>query len=208
MTDAAAPTYRPSPRPHPAAAPSRPTEDRRLKVVPTADSPPEVPTSGNPAEAPQEIVSAGQSGSPTEATSENRLSGLRTKAATAWTASRAYWTPPAVFTDKPASLADLAAYARHAPWTAQPYIAQPYTDEHTKKLVKTGLVRAAGIWYYRSLAYPWTVVSRYLEWFAQRPMRAVALLGGVKIFALTGPGSWAVDHIVYPAAHLAGHLFL
>lgn len=196
MTDATAPAYRPSPRPRPAGAPVRPVDDRRLRVVPTTapacDNPSELPSSGTPAEAPAVIVSAGQSGSPTAKTSENAWTGFRTRTTRAWTASKAYWAPPAVFTQRPASLADLATYARQAPWTA---------DSH-------GPIRAFGLWYYRCVAYPHTVASRYTEWFVQRPLRFAALLGGLKIASLTGPGSWAVDNIVYPAVQLAGHVFL
>jgi hypothetical protein len=107
-------------------------------------------------------------------------------------ASRAYWTPPDIFTGRPASLEELAAYAKRAPWTHQ----------------RTGIVRAAGVGHYRVVGYPWTCVSRYGEWAAQRPMRLFAHLGGVKLLALTGPGDWAVHHIVYPAAQFAGHVFL
>ena len=182
MTDAAAPTYRPSPRPHPAAAPSRPT-DTHLHVVPTLQ--PETETAEN---TPTETITAGQSGSSLARRAREAAAGFRVRI----DATRAYWTPPAVFTDRPASLAELAEYAREAPWTQQ----------------KTGPIRAVGVSWYRFVGYPKTVKNRYSEWIWQRPFRAFAFLGAVKIFALTGPGSWAVDHIVYPAAHLAGHLFL
>lgn len=97
-----------------------------------------------------------------------------------------------MFTTAPATLEDLAAYAKRAPWTQQ----------------QTGIIRAAGIGYYRFLAYPYTVVSRYREWFAQRPMRMLFLAGGVKLAALTGPGHWVVHTVVYPVAQFAGHIFL
>jgi hypothetical protein len=97
-----------------------------------------------------------------------------------------------VFTERPPSLADLHAYARQAPWTAQ----------------QTGLIRGAGVGYYRFVAYPRTVYLRYKAWFWERPLRLAAYAGGLKLASMTGPGGWVVDHVVYPAAQLAGHIFL
>lgn len=108
------------------------------------------------------------------------------------TALGAYLTPPQVFTDRPASLAELAEYARYAQWTTQ----------------DAGLVRACGIWWYRLVGYPKTVTGRYAEWIWQRPGRAIPALLTVKLIAHTTPGAWVVDHVVYPAAQLAGHIFL
>lgn len=169
--------------PGPAGAQSRPVD---------AGGKSEVPTSGTRRGAPTGTITAGQSGSTVGDDVTVSESGFRVRLAAAVTATRDYWTAPAVFTDRPASLAELAEYAKQAPWTHE----------------RTGLVRGLGVGYYRSFAYPYTVVSRYREWFAQRPLRLLALAGGVKLAALTGPGSWAVDHLVYPAAHLAGHIFL
>lgn len=189
MTDQSAAIYRPGPRPRPAGAPSRPAPDRPLHVVPDPAVPKsELPTSGNGPGVTPETITAGQSGSPAEAGQVTSESRFRLRVA----AARLYWTPPAVFTDRPASLEELAAYAKHAPWTHQ----------------QAGIIRASGVAYYRFLAYPYTAVSRYREWFAQRPLRLVALLGGLKLAALTGPGDWVVHTVVYPAAQFAGHLFL
>lgn len=189
MTETAtAGTYRPSPKPRPAAGQSRP-DSPHLHVV-RPDS--EVPTSGNPADTPTETITAGQNGSSTAHAPDFSDIDFRTRTGSLWQASKAYWTPPAVFTDRPASLAELAEYARHAPWTAQ----------------QTGIVRKAGIGYQLGVAYPYTVISRYREWFAQRPLRFAALLTGVKLASMTGPGAWVVDHLVYPAARFAGHIFL
>lgn len=186
MTDTAA-AWRPSPRPRPGV--QRPADPPHLRVVPDSS---EVPTSGTPEGAPSETITAGQSGSPAVETSPTSDLGFRTRAANLYTASRTYWTPPAVFTDQPASLAELADYARHAPWTSQ----------------NAGVMRAFGVWWYRLAGYPATVTGRYAEWVWQRPGRFLLTAGVVKLVALTGPGSWAVDHIVYPAAHLAGRIFL
>jgi hypothetical protein len=152
----------------------------------------EVPVAGSPEVPPTEIVSAGhgdQGPRPEAQASEN---GLFDRARHAWKATAAYWTPPSLFTDQPASLQDLAAYARSAPWTAQ----------------QAGIFRAAGSSYYRWCAYPVTVVCRYTEWVWQRPGRLAAHAALTKLFALTGPGIWVVDHIVYPAAHTVGHILL
>jgi hypothetical protein len=123
-------------------------------------------------------------------------------------AGKAYFTPPAVFTDRPASLAELADYARYAPWTVQPFVDRPYTDEDANQMVKTGAVRAAGIWWYRWIGYPYTVVSRYREWILQRPGRAIPVLLLVKLAASTSYGSWAVDNLLYPVAHAVAWVLL
>jgi hypothetical protein len=187
MTDTAQ-AWRPSPRRRPADAPSRPGEAPRLHVVPpAADLQSETEAAEN---TPLDHVSAGQdlAGDAEISRFTSAATGLRLFAAT----SRAYWTPPSIFTDAPATLEELAAYAKHAPWTAQ----------------DRGLIRAFGIGYYRFVGYPYTVISRYREWFAQRPLRLATLLGGVKLAALTGPGQWVVHTVVYPAAQFAGHIFL
>lgn len=172
----------------PAGAARRPSP-RPLRVVP--DPPPagsEVPTSGNPGSRPVESISAGQDGS----TQVSEVPGFRVRAAGWWATTRSYWTPPAGFTDRPASLQELAAYARHAPWTAQ----------------QSGPLRALGVGWYRLVGYPKTVKNRYSEWVWQRPLRLAAHIGVIKLVSLTGPGAWTVDHIVYPAAQLAGRIFL
>ncbi len=176
---AAAPTRRPSPRPRPDTGP-------KLTVVPGAGS--EVPTSGTSKGGTPEPITAGQSGSP-DMVSENHF---RTWAKRTYGSARAYWTPPSVYTDPPASLRELAAYAKTGPWTHQ----------------DRGLLRAAGVWHYRLFGYPYTVVSRYREWVFQRPLRLAAHVGLLKLSASTAPGIWVVDHIVYPVAHLAGRIFL
>lgn len=176
---AAAGVRRPSPRPRPDTGP-------RLTVVPHSNS--EVPTSAPTVGAGVDPITAGQSGSRRERSER----WFRTWASRTYAASRDYWTPPALFTDPPASLADLAAYARTAPWTHQ----------------NTGVIRGAGVGYYRFVAYPKTVLSRYSEWVWQRPLRLAMHLAGIKLFAHTPPGMWLVDHLIYPGAHLAGHIFL
>lgn len=189
MTESAtAGVYRPSPRPRPAGAPSRPDSPHLHVVRPKS----ELPTSGTGGEAPADSISAGQHGP--AAVSDTAVSeiGFRVRAAGLWQASKTYWTPPAVFTDRPASLAELADYASLAPWTSQ----------------NTGLARGFGVWYHRVFGYPYTVVSRYREWFVQRPLRFAALVGGVKLASMTGPGAWVVDTIVYPAARTVGHILL
>lgn len=158
----------------------------------------EMPTSEVAGPVPPDSITAGQSGSPVlEPVQISELEpvqkrSLRERAARAWAASRAYWTPPDVFTQRPPSLQGLAAYARRAPWTHQ----------------QTGPIRAAGVGYYRFVGYPYTVVSRYREFIVQRPLRLVYALGTVKILSLTGPGDWAVHHLVYPVVETAGRILL
>lgn len=181
MTEPATAVRRPSPKPRPADDVPRPATNH-LHVV--RDQHSEMPTSGNQEEAPTETISAGQNGSPLG----SRLKDFRTVAAR----SRDYWTAPKLYTDRPASLADLAEYARHAPWTAQ----------------QAGPVRAFGIWYYRLFAYPYTAWGRTKEHLVQRPLRFAALLGTVKLASMTGPGAWVVEHAILPAAQFAGHILL
>jgi hypothetical protein len=190
MTDQAA-VYRPSPRPRPAGAPPRPGDAAaKLRVVPPILQD-DLQSETAAAEDTRSITSEQVKPSGTSAALQS-ATPLKARIRGLAAASRAYWTAPSIFTDRPASLEELAAYAKRAPWTHQ----------------QTGIIRAAGVGYYRTIAYPYTVVSRYREWFAQRPLRFAALLGGIKLFALTGPGDWVVHTVVYPAAQLAGHIFL
>lgn len=103
-----------------------------------------------------------------------------------------YWIPPAVLTEPPAPVADLAAYARAGAWTRR----------------RSGLVRSAGVWWFRLVGLPYTVVCRYAEWIAQRPGRAIPVLLFVKVMASTSWGSWTVEHLVEPATRAAIWLFL
>lgn len=207
MNDTAtAEARRPNPRPRPAGAPSRPVDHLRVVPPPPDDmfvDDPASPLEAEPctlqpepdedttptAEFPQVNVNT-DGAHPDPAHSRVQGVWASTKAAAARTG--AYWTPPALFTDQPASLADLAQYARHAPWTAQ----------------NRGAIRKAGAVYWSGLALPYTTVSRYREWVIQRPGRLLVHLGAIKLLALTTPGIWAVDNLIYPVAQLAGHLFL
>jgi len=183
MSDAAY-AYRTGTRP--AAAPSRP-DNPRLHVVrdPDLQSETEVGEDAPSETFPQVNDHVMSDVSAPRFTLRDRFWLLRTSA-------KDYWTPPAVFTEQPASLADLASYAKSAPWTHQ----------------HTGILRGLGVGYYRFLGYPYTVISRYREWFAQRPIRLAILLGGVKLAALTGPGDWVVHTVVYPVAQFAGRILL
>jgi hypothetical protein len=176
---------RPSPRPRPAGTPPRPDQPH-LRVVETPNS--EMPSSGSPVQAPTETISAGHD----LGGNRSGIPGFRVRRPFTWAATRTYWTPPALFTDRPASLADLRDYATAAPWTSQ----------------NTGLLRGFGVGWYRTVAYPATVACRYWEWAWQRPLRVALHLGLVKVAAMTGPGIWVTDHLVYPAARVAGHIFL
>ncbi|MGW1059377.1 hypothetical protein [Micromonospora rubida] len=98
-------------------------------------------------------------------------------------ASRAYWVPPNLLTQPPASVAELAAYAHHAGWTKR----------------TTGPVRGLGVAWHRAVSLPVTTVCRYVEWTAQRPLRAGAVFGVWKLFILTGPGPAISDNVIRPA---------
>lgn len=187
MTDSAAAYAHPGVRR--TGAPSRPADPRQhLHVVPdpaTLQSETATPTN-----TPAKTVSAAHS------VSDGANPGAGVLQIAGWRGlyerSRDYWTPPAIFTAPPASLTELADYARHAPWTQQ----------------STGLLRTAGLGYYRAVAYPATVGHRYGEWIVQRPGRLLIHLGVIKLAAMTGPGIWLVDHLIYPAARIVGQILL
>jgi hypothetical protein len=106
--------------------------------------------------------------------------------------ARSYLIPPAVLTQPPATVAELAAYARTGAWTRR----------------RSGMVRAAGVWWFRLVGLPYTVVCRYGEWVAQRPGRAIPVLLFVKVMASTSWGGWTVEHLIEPASRAAIWLFL
>lgn len=105
---------------------------------------------------------------------------------------RAYLTPPSLLTERPDSVAQLAAYAKTGAWTKR----------------RTGAIRSAGIWWYRLVGLPYTTICRYAEWIAQRPGRAIPVLLLVKLLASTTPGSWFVEHVIVPVGHTVVWLFL
>lgn len=65
-------------------------------------------------------------------------------------------TPPEPWQHRPASLAAMWRYARRGGWTGP-----------------DGLARVAGVWWYRLVALPVTVVCHYLAWLVARPSRAL-----------------------------------
>lgn len=104
----------------------------------------------------------------------------------------AYFTPPAILTDQPATIPDLSRYAHRGAWTAR-------TD---------GPIRAAGIWWWRLAALPTTIACRTWEWIAQRPGRAIPIAVITKLLASTTPGNWVVHHLIAPLTRAAIWLFL
>ncbi len=100
--------------------------------------------------------------------------------------------PPAILTDQPESIPDLARYAHAGAWTAR----------------RTGFTRGCGVWWWRLVALPYTAVSRTREWIIQRPGRAITVSVIVKITASTTWGTWTVTHLIVPAVHAAIWLFL
>jgi hypothetical protein len=106
-------------------------------------------------------------------------------------AVREYVTPPAVWAEPPASMAELAAYARWGTWTSS-----------------TGGLRRAGICWHWLVSIPVTTVCRYTEWIAQRPGRAIPVFVLWKLLISTGPGPWAADHLIRPLLGLAAWVLL
>jgi hypothetical protein len=121
-----------------------------------------------------------------------RLLTFRDWAAEGVGRSRAYWVPPKLMTEPPASVADLSAYARRAGWTSR----------------GDGPVRALGIAWFVFVALPWTTACRYVEWFAQRPGRCLAAFLVWQTVIRSIPGLWAVDHVVRPILAAAAWVFL
>lgn len=67
-------------------------------------------------------------------------------------------TPPEPWRHRPASLAAMWRYARRGGWTGT-----------------TGPARTAGVWWYRLVAVPVTLLCHYAAWIIARPSRTVAL---------------------------------
>lgn len=64
--------------------------------------------------------------------------------------------PPEPWTHRPASLAAMARYASRGGWTGP-----------------EGLARRLGVWWYRLIAVPVTLVCHYTAWLVARPSRAL-----------------------------------
>lgn len=73
-----------------------------------------------------------------------------------WQRLAAQLRPPEPWTHRPASLAAMARYARQGGWTGP-----------------DGLARQAGVWWYRLVAVPVTLVCHYTAWLVARPSRAL-----------------------------------
>src|SRR5690349_8388711 len=102
---------RPSPRPRPADEPPH------LRIVPAQTEIPETcnlqSSPGAPSgEDPQVSGLSGRADAETATAPRARIAQF-------WASAVAYWTPPAIFTEPPASLAELRSYATTAPWIAQ-----------------------------------------------------------------------------------------
>lgn len=83
-------------------------------------------------------------------------------------AARLRWelTPPEPWTHRPASLAAMWRYAKSGGWTGP-----------------TGVARQLGVWWYRLVALPVTVVCHYTAWLVARPSRALtATLVGLLVW--------------------------
>jgi hypothetical protein len=194
------PGSRPSPRPRP--APGAVTESQTPEVRESGSpvisgpaAPYPVPDDVTPGNSP--VSSLQPNGEPSAANSrqENGAESLqspvdspadevtlRKRLCAGLVALRAYITPPQVWAEPPASMAELAAYARWGAWTTS-----------------TGPVRRLGIVWHRLVGLPVTTVCRYVEWIAQRPGRAIPVFLLWKLLITTGPGPGFVDHVIRPA---------
>ena len=98
-----------------------------------------------------------------------------------WTAGRIYWIPPALLTEPPPTVSDLANYARHGTWTTG-----------------DGFVRRVGVIWHLTVSLPVTAVCRYTEWVLQRPGRFLPIFALWKLLILTGGGPWTSTHLIRP----------
>jgi hypothetical protein len=69
-------------------------------------------------------------------------------------------TPPEPWDHRPASLQELASYARQGEWTGP-----------------TGAARTAGIWWCRLVTLPGSAITHYTAWVVARPSRTAAVVG-------------------------------
>jgi len=122
---------------------------------------------------------------------QRSLVTLRARLLGALARSRGYWMPPRLLTDRPESVAELAAYARRGGYAA------PH-----------GVGRRLGLAWFYVVALPTTVVCRYVAWFAERPGRWLAAAFIWQTVIRSEPGIWAVDHIVRPVLAAAAWAFL
>lgn len=102
-----------------------------------------------------------------------------------------YFTPPALLTDRPASVPELRKYPRAGRWTSS-----------------KGALRTLAVGYWRIVSLPITLVCRSVEWIAQRPGRAVLVYILWRLFTVAGPGAWIVRHVGPIVGAVAKWIFL
>jgi hypothetical protein len=189
------PSPRPRPRmnqqqPRPAAATAAPAPAPALQKVTESNSPVSSLHPAESAPAPIQPQENGPESLQSPVKSPLDVDTLRERLREAIVAVRAYLTPPSVWTEQPASMAELAAYARWGAWTNS-----------------TGLRRAGLCWHWL-VSLPVTTICRYGEWIAQRPGRLIPVYVLWKLLISTGPGPWAADHLVRPLLGLAAWVLL
>lgn len=174
------PGSRPSPRPRPTAAAPPGTPAPTPDAVTVGNS----PVSSGESETAPTAVDAEENGvevSSLQPSLHSKVDTLREQVRSGLVAVRAYVTPPSVLVERPASVAELSAYAHWGTWTAE-----------------AGVLRNLGIAWYRLAGLPVTVICRYVEWIVQRPGRALVVFALVKLLLSTGPGPWVADHLIRP----------
>jgi len=176
-----APGSRPSPRPR-TAPPTAP--DPAPGDVAFGNSPISPVSTGESESAsrPENAQENGPEVSTLQSGLHINLDTLREQIRSGTAGIKGYLTPPSVLTQAPASVAELAAYARWGAWTSR-------TDSPLRKL---------GIVWHRLFGLPVTVICRYVEWIWQRPGRAIPVYLLWKLLISTGPGPWAGDHLIRP----------
>lgn len=172
------PGSRPSPRPRtaPPAAPGPVPDDVTVSNSPIS--------TGESESAPEPTLFQEEGGkvSSLQSSLHFDLDTLREQLRSGLGGMKDYLTPPSVLTESPASVAELAAYAHWGTWTTS----------------ADGPLRKLGIVWHRAFGLPATVVCRYVEWLWQRPGRAIPVFVLWKLLISTGPGPWAVEHLIHP----------
>lgn len=108
---------------------------------------------------------------------------------------RPWWAafrPPEPWQHRPASLAAMARYASRGAWTGDGRRQVKDTEDAPWRDVRDGetpedlagkatrtrqpVSRAVGVWYFRLVAIPATVLLHYAAWFVARPSRLLVLM--------------------------------
>lgn len=106
--------------------------------------------------------------------------------------ARAYMTPPSVWTDRPAPLAELRSYA----------------DSGTQLSRVDGPLRGLAVAWHVMVGLPTTVACRYVEWISQRFGRSVVVFLLWKMVIRSDPGHSLREYVLNPVGTVLAWVFL